>query len=99
MAAGPVGATGPSKSTVPSADRAVRISRVTWRRTRSPGTRAAGSQTNVTRDVPPAPRETPNHGRMSVLTRGAGSGGTTRFGSLLFASSAARSASSGEAAQ
>ena len=41
----------------------------------------------------------PNHGRISVLTCGAGSGGTTAFGSLALASSAARIASSGDAAQ
>ena len=35
----------------------------TVRRTRSPGTRAAGSQTNVTRVWPASPRARPNHGR------------------------------------
>src|SRR2546423_2690966 len=88
IAAGPVGATGPSNNTVPSDDRAVRTRRDTIRRTRSPGTRAAGSHTNVTRVLPPSPRDIPNHGRMSGLTWRGGSGGVVRFGSLLAVSSA-----------
>src|SRR5882672_1373265 len=86
---GPVGATGPSNSTDPSDDRAWNSSLDTVRRTRSPGTRVAGSHTNVTRVLPLSPRATPNHGRINVLACGAGSGGTTTFGSSAFASSAA----------
>jgi hypothetical protein len=53
----------------------------------------------VTRVVPSAPRDIPNHGRISGLTCGAGSGGTILRGSSSRASKAARSASSGDAVQ
>ncbi len=49
---------------------------------RSPGTRVAGSQTNVTRVLPPSPRDMPNHGRISGLACGAGSSGAGTFGSF-----------------
>src|SRR5689334_17455416 len=99
IAAGPVGATGPSNRTVPSDALAVKTTRAGVWRTRSPGTRAAGSHTKVTRVLPLGPRDTPNHGRISVLTCGAGSGGVVFFGSFAFAISAARSASSGDSVQ
>src|SRR2546427_10598881 len=78
IAAGPVGATGPSNTTVPSDDRAVRTRRDTIRRTRSPGPRTAGSHTNVTRVSPPSPRAIPTHGRINVLTWRGGAGGAVR---------------------
>src|SRR3954467_687513 len=99
MATGPVGATGPSNSNVPSADRAWKTSFDTVRRTRSPGTLAAGSQTNVTRVLPFSPRDIPNHGRINRLVWGAGSAGTATFGAFAFAINALRSASSGDAVQ
>ena len=99
IVAGPVGDTGPSNSTAPSLSSAVSTSRDAMRRPRSPGTRAAGSQTNVTRVRPESPRDQPNHGRMSVLACGAGSGGADGFGALIRSSTAARSVSSGDGAK
>ena len=62
---------------------------------RTPGTGAAGSQTNMTRVLPAAPRDTPNHGLTSGLICRAGSSGGVGRGR----NSSARSASSGFAAQ
>ena len=71
---------------------------VGWR-DRSPGTRGVGSQTNVTRVLPSAPRDTPNHGRMSGLTCGAARAAPPAWRCLARSSSSARMPSSGEGAQ
>src|SRR5262245_33892653 len=54
----------PSRSVTDSATRAGPGARL-----RSPGTRGAGSHTNVTRVAPFDPGAMPNHGRMSALVR------------------------------
>ena len=95
--------TGPSNIGVPSGPSAVSTTRDGCAmRVRSPGTRGAGSHTNVTRVFPSADRATPNHGRISGLVRhgSAKPGGSgAASGAPPFASRSTASPSSGHSAQ